>query len=472
MANVVAQNTAEKKKSLIDKTDIDNDLSITPVHVLGHLNPDTDSIASAIGYAWLLRERDGKNAIAARPGAIAAQTSWLLDLIGLEAPKFLTDASPRFERIARCLPPVAPDRPLREAWSASVKNSIGVPIVQSDNTPVGIVTGDSVFNFISQQIEHLVDLESVSVARLLSAPSRDAMDRDVPKFSVSMRVRDGRRKATRTERNDFLVVNEDGTYFGVCRSPDILNPPRMQLVLVDHNETTQSIRAIEEADIVEVIDHHRLGSQITKTPIPFTIDTVGSTSTLVSERIISAGLEPPRPVAAVLLAGILSDTLIHSSPTTTPRDQKASEMLSEMVFGSDWIPYGNYREFGEALLSVGSGLSALSIEDIVSADLKEYSAGGIKFGIAQVEVGSLVELGSRLEEIKQELDNQCKIRGFDFVVLMVTDIVRAVSKLVCAGQTEVLNDLPYTRAIDGTLEATRIVSRKKQLLPAILGLVE
>ena len=119
------------------------------------------------------------------------------------------------------------------------------------------------------------------------------MDSEVPRFPLSMRVSDARRKVLNEERNDFIVTRDDGTYFGVCRSPDILTPPKMQLILVDHNEASQSIRALEEAELVEVIDHHRVGAQSTKIPIPFYIDCVGSTSTLISERIIASGLMPP-----------------------------------------------------------------------------------------------------------------------------------------------------------------------------------
>ncbi|MBI4316824.1 MAG: inorganic diphosphatase, partial [Chloroflexi bacterium] len=120
--------------------------TLSPVHVIGHLNPDTDAIASAIGYAWLLRERDGLNAIAARAGAVTPQTAWVLKTAGLEAPHFLADASPRFERIARTLPPVLPDRPLREAWAVASASHSGAPIVDADGAPLGMVTGNSVFH--------------------------------------------------------------------------------------------------------------------------------------------------------------------------------------------------------------------------------------------------------------------------------------------------------------------------------------
>lgn len=447
-------------------------LMLAPVYVIGHLNPDTDAIASAMGYAWLLRERDGQNAIAARAGAVNPQTAWVLKTVGLEAPPYLADASPRFERIARTLPPILPDRPLREAWAVAATGHSAAPIIEANGKPVGLVTGNSVFGFFSRQLEEKLDLDNVSVARVLSVPCREATDVDVPRFPMSMRVADGRSRVVRDERDDFLVVHEDGTYFGICRSPDVLSPPRMQIVLVDHNETSQAIGALSEADLVEVLDHHRLGNPPTKTPIPFTVDPVGSTSTLVSERIAAAGLTPPASMAGLLLAGLMSDTLILRSPTTTKRDHAAADRLAGWSLGGTGLAYATFRAYGEAVLAAGAGLAVRDIDSIVNSDLKIYEGGGVQFGVAQVEVAALHEVGDRLEEIHAGLEGLCRSRGLKLAVLMVTDVVRGASRLVLAGQSERLSDLPYTRLPDGTLDAPDLVSRKKQLLPAILGLLE
>jgi manganese-dependent inorganic pyrophosphatase len=453
---------------------------ITPVYVIGHLNPDTDAIASAMGYAWLLRERDGRNALAARAGAVNPQTAWALKTVGLEPPPYLSDASPRFERIARTLPPILPNRPLREAWSAVSATHSAAPIVAADGLPLGLVTGNTVFQFFSRQMEERLDLEHVSMARLLSVFCQEAMDRDVPRFPASMRVRDGRSRVMREERDDFFVTHDDGTYLGTCRSPDVLNPPRMQIILVDHNEASQALGALEEADLIEVVDHHRLGNAPTKAPIPFIVDPVGSTSTLISERIAAAGLQAPVSIAGLLLAGLLSDTLILKSPTTTQRDRQAADQLAEwaQLGRSDALPEGNtipfsdYAAFGEALLAAGAGLAVRDIEEILSSDLKIYEGGGVRFGIAQVEVATLHELEPRLPEITAGLAALGQANGLEFAVLMVTNVVRGHSRLVLAGRREHLNDLPYDLLPDGTLDAPDVVSRKKQLLPSILGLLE
>ena len=445
--------------------------AITPVYIIGHLNPDTDAIAAAMAYAWLLRERDGLNAIAARAGNLNPQTTWVLKTAGLEPPRLIADASPRFERIARALPPILPDRPLREAWSVAATGRSAAPVVRADGKPLGLVTGDSVFRFLSRQMDERLDLEDVSVSRILSVPCQQAMDAGGPCFPLSMRVREGRARIVRDERDDFIVTRDDGTYFGVARSPDVLNPPRMRIILVDHNEPAQALGALDEADLVEVLDHHRLGNQPTKIPIPFTVDPVGSTSTLVSERMAAAGLRPGPALAGLMLAGLLSDTLILKSPTTTERDRQAAGRLGEWALGQAGLPFESYQAYGEAVLTAGAGFAVRDVESLLNSDLKVYDAGAIKFGIAQTEVASLHELENRLPEIQPALAKLCDSKGLTLAVLMVTDVVRGSSRLVLAGQQSALYDLPYTRLPDGTLDAPDVVSRKKQLLPAVLGLL-
>lgn len=448
------------------------DSRLSPIYVIGHVNPDTDAIAAAMGYAWLLRERDGVNAVAARAGAPNRQTAWVLQTVGLEPPLLITDASPRFERIARPLPPILPTRPLREAWEVAAASRAAAPIVSAEGQPLGLVTSLSVFRFLSSKMGEWLDLENVSVARLLAVPAQEAMTTEVPRFMASMRLRDARPRVLREELDDFFITHEDGSYKGICRSPEILNPPRLQLVLVDHNEPGQAVTALDEADVLEVLDHHRLGNLPTRAPIPFSVETVGSTSTLVTERIMQAGLKPPVGLAGLLLAGLLSDTLILRSPTTTDRDKRAADRLSVWCLGSapQALPFESFSAYGEAILSAGAGLAVRSIESILGADLKVYEEAGHKFSVAQVEVANLMELNERLPEITAGMNDLCHTRGFQFAVLMVTDVVRGTSRLVVGGDTDLLTELPYRTLPDGTLDAPGIVSRKKQLLPALLSL--
>ncbi len=443
------------------------------VYVVGHVNPDTDSIAAAVGYAWLLRERDGTNAIAARAGSLNPQTTWALERLGLKPPKLLTDASPRFAAVSRRLDTVTPDQPLRDAWAIANRTGGVAPVVNEDGTPYGLITGLSLFDFLGRLVGPKPEGGSQRICDFLARPSAEACDTSVSHFRAETHIRDALNRILREEHNFFIVVDDKGRYQGVCRQRDLLNPPRLKVVLVDHNEPAQAIGALEEAELLEVLDHHRLGNPYTKAPIRFTVDVVGSTSTLVSERIAEAGLSAPPEIAGLLLAGLLSDTLILTSPTTTERDRQAAERLARWAFLMGAPLEGEtIQSFGEALLSAGAGLASRDPDDVVSTDLKEYTAGGLRFGIAQAEVTSLVQLDEHLEEIQAALERLREHRGWDFAILMVTDVVRGSSRLVFSNPPEVLNDLPYPRLADGTRLAEGVVSRKKQLLPVVLGLLE
>lgn len=442
-------------------------------YVVGHVNPDTDAIASAMGYAWLLSAEDGSDVRAARAGSMNEQTAWALDRLGLEAPEFLSDASPRFEAIARRLDTVRPDQPLGEAWAIANRTGFAAPVVDREGKPVGIITAFSLFRLMSQLVGKDIDRPGKPLNEIFSLPSESAADKGVPKFQAAWRIRDLLTRILREERNEFWVVDDDGNYLGVCRQRDLLDPPRLRIILVDHNEAEQSIGALDEAELLEVLDHHRLDNPATRTPIRFTVEPVGSTSTLVTERIQEAGMSAPPELAGMLLAGLLSDTLILSSPTTTERDESAAETLGRWAFvGGAPLENETVESFGRQLLQAGAGLATRDPDAVVTGDLKIYDETGAKFGIAQVEVTDMMELTDHLDELRTALERLREKRGLDFTMLMVTDVVGGSSRLVLQSAPPALDELPYQHLSDGTLEAKGVVSRKKQLLPVILALVE
>ena len=446
---------------------------MTRTYIIGHVNPDTDSIASAMGYAWLLRERDGGDFVAARAGPTNPQTTWVLRQLGLEAPLLLNDASPRFESVTRRLDTTHPDRPLREAWAIANRTWGVAPVVNDDGSPFGLVTGTSLFAFLGQLVGTHSHRQEISLAEILERPCLEASNQDVPRFPVGSRIRDAINRILRQEGDDFLVVDDHGLYLGVCRQRDALNPPRMRLILVDHNEARQALGALDEAELVEILDHHRLGNPSTHTPIKFSVDIVGSTSTLVAERIEEAGLSAPPTLAGMLPAGLLSDTLILTSPTTTERDKRAAERLGRWAFVKSGPLSGqSIQSFGSMVLNAGAGLEARDAGEIVSTDLKIYEGGGLRFAIAQAEVNSLVQLEEHQEPLTQALKALREQQSLDFAMLMVTDVVRGSSRLLLVNEPSLLADLPYPVQPDGTRLAEGVVSRKKQLLPVVLGLLE
>jgi len=446
---------------------------MNPIYVIGHVNPDTDSIAAAVGYAWLLRERDGSEVVPARAGPVNPQTSWVLKRLEMEAPQLLNDASPRFESVTRRLDTTQPDRPLQEAWAIANRTWGVAPVVNEDGTPYGMVTGTSIFAFLSQLFGPHPRRQEMRIAEILEQPCRDACQTDIPRFQLNSRIRDSLNRILRQEGDDFWVVNDEGLYVGVCRQRDLLKPPRLRLILVDHNEARQSLNALNEAELIEILDHHRLGNPSTHIPIRFSVDVVGSTSTLVSERIEEAGLSAPPQLAGLLLAGLLSDTLLLTSPTTTPRDHRAAERLSRWSFVRGSPLFGEtITSYGEQLLRAGMGLATHDPEEIVSTDMKMYEAGGFRFAIAQVEVTDMLQLRDHQAELENALKSLRDRRGLDFAMLMVSDVVEGSSWLLLTDELAELSDLPYPRQPDGTLRADGVVSRKKQLLPVVLGLLE
>jgi len=445
----------------------------SPIYVIGHVNPDTDSIASALGYAWLLRERDGQNTLAARAGPVNPQTGWALKYLGLDSPILLTDASPKFESVARRYDTTTPDQPLREAWAIATRTGGVAPILNEDGTPFGLLTGRSIFEFLSRMLGPHPQRKEMTIQALMDTPCRQASDGMVSHFQASSRIRDSLHRILREERDEFWVLDENGRYVGICRQRDLLNPPRIRVILVDHNEAHQALGSLEEAELLEILDHHRLGNPSTHIPIKFTVDVVGSTSTLVSERIEEAGLSAPPGIASMLLAGLLSDTLILTSPTSTERDHFAAERLARWAFAAGSPLYGEtIRSYGEKILAAAAGLDSRSPRDVVRGDMKEYVSGGFKFVISQVEVSDLMQIHDHLVDLKQALCELRDSKGLDFTMLMITDVVNGSSRLLLCDQPPILEDLPYPPLQDSTLDAAGVVSRKKQLLPVVLGLLE
>ena len=442
-------------------------------YIIGHVNPDTDSIAAAMGYAWLLKERDAVDTVAARAGAINPQTTWVLKRLELDPPILLTDASPRFEAVSQRLDTIAPNSILRDAWVIANRTGGVAPVVSDDGMPVGLITGFSLFQYLSRLVGPYPERKEMQISDLLNQNCLEACDIKVPSFQSNMRIRDVIHRILREEYNEFLVIDEKGHYLGVTRQRDVLNPPRIKVILVDHNEPGQALGSLEEAELIEILDHHRLGNQSTHIPIRFTVDIVGSTSTLISERVEDAGLSAPPTTAGVLLAGLLSDTLILTSPTTTPRDRIAAERLGRWAFKPPSPLAGETIDsYGKAIIQAGAGLESREAIDIVTSDLKLYQAGGFNFAIAQAEVTNQVQLAENFERVKTALNMLREQRGLDFAMLMVTDVVRNSSRLVLVNPPPVLDDLPYPHLQDGSLQADDVVSRKKQLLPVVLGLLE
>ncbi|MCS6871650.1 MAG: DHH family phosphoesterase [Anaerolineae bacterium] len=435
--------------------------------VIGHRNPDMDAIASAIGYAWLLSALHSTPYVAARTGEVNAQTAFALARFGVEPPLLVPDVYGRVGDLIERLEALRRGETLLAAIQRIAATRHPVPIVDADSKPLGLLSGEALFASLAAALSSTSVLE---LARSLDQKVESVLDTNSITLRANERIRDVLGQVLRATQDEFLVVDEQNTYIGLVRKSALLAPPRRKVVIVDHNEPQQSVPGIEDAELLEVLDHHRLGNMPTAMPIRFRVEPVGSCSTLVAETAFEHELSLPEPMAGLLLCGILSDTLVLRSPTTTPRDERAALRLAEMARLVDGQDRREVIEvLGRDLLAAGAGLGERRAEDVIKADLKFYETNGLSAGIAQVEVTSFSELTPRLADLTGALQTLLETNKLAIAMLLVTDVVRGNSRLVVVGQERLIAALPYPRLDDGTLDARGVVSRKKQLLPTVLA---
>jgi manganese-dependent inorganic pyrophosphatase len=259
-----------------------------------------------------------------------------------------------------------------------------------------------------------------------------------------------------------IAVDGDRVPVGILTRTDLLNPEPRRVLLVDHAERGQSVPGVEHAQVVEILDHHNVGNIETRIPIPATFDPVGSTATLIMERYKANGLKPEEPSAKMLLAAILSDTVIFNSPTTTDRDREVARYLEEML-GLD------AREFGMEMFEASSDVSDLSAEEIIGRDQKEYALGDAgAMSISQIEtVGA--GLLERKSEMLDALERLRQRNGYLFAALMVTDIVEGGTDLLCVGDCDPVERVFDKQASDNVINLPGVMSRKKQVAPKLLA---
>lgn len=447
--------------------------SAETILVIGHRNPDMDAIASAIGYAWLLQHIGSEKYTAGRTGQVNAQTAFALEHFKVPSPALVTDVRTRVDDLVENMPSLNREQTLLEACQSIARTRRPAPLLDENRKPIGMITGSGLF---ATMADALSSTSVLALAKEFDRPAESAVDTSSIILQGEEYIRDVMSQVLRSDHDEFLVVDEDGHYMGLCRKSILLSPPRRKIVLVDHNELEQAVPGLEEGEVVEVLDHHRLSSLPTAVPIRFHIEPVGSCSTLVAERCIEEDAKFPEGIAGLLLSGILSDTLIFRSPTATERDRQAAMKLAVMAKlagpkDNEEKVLASISEFGQLLLAAGAGLGMRPVEEIVNTDIKYYESNGSRVGIAQVEVANLSELSPRLDAVRVALEDMVKTQKLTLALLMVTDVVLGNSRLVAAGQGRVIATLPYPRLDDDTLDAPGIMSRKKQLLPTVLAVL-
>lgn len=260
---------------------------------------------------------------------------------------------------------------------------------------------------------------------------------------------------------EALVVDEEGRLIGLLTRTNLARRSQRKVVLLDHNELSQSAPGVEEAAVVEIVDHHRVGDVQTASPILFLNLPVGSTATIVAERYRELGVTPPTGMAGILLSAVLSDTVLLKSPTTTETDQEVATRLA-------WQIGVDATEFGLEMFRARSARTAFSAADAVSADLKEYRVGELLIGVAQVETVDAAEYIDRADALREALESLLTSRGLDLAMLLVTDVVREGSEVFAVGKTRVAERALGIDLSQGSAWMNGVLSRKKQVAGRLL----
>lgn len=424
-------------------------------YVCGHRNPDTDSIMSAYALADLRRRTGMADVEAICAGRLPEKAKWVFEHFGVPPVRAKRDVYVRVHHlIDHNVPMIGADLSLVDALrklEASGESSL--PVRARDGSFLGMLSPAKLLNLF------------LSRGDLTIPVSRAPLHHCSQVLNESDPVHDIRLAAVKNSHNHFPVVDENGKLLGTVLKRAFAEEPPFRMILVDHNETEQGIPGLEEVPVIEVVDHHRIAFTTTKEPIRYTADVVGSTCTLVARMFRAAGERPTRETAGILIAGIVSDTLLFQSPTTTDADRSLCTWLEKLCGET---ADGLY----EQMLAIASPLTSMSADQAIASDAKTYNEGGHKFILAQIEETHIAFFHKHQEELTAAIDRVIGTNGLDFFALMVTDPVRGNSELLYRGNESVRRALPYRKGEHGTLLMPGVLSRKKQLLPEVLSAIQ
>ena len=534
-----------------------------PVYVIGHRNPDTDSICSAIGYAHL-KQAMGVNAVPARCGKVNNETKYALEYFKVEQPLLLTDLYPRVKDVAlECKTVVRQHDTLRHLGEVMRKSELqSVPVTDSNGELVGIVTVSDLAKryFLELGLQSLVDMrvryrdiiqateakvlvsgdenefiegniiisagsafstvsvlnkkdivlvgdrspetllqflecgisclivtmnsriapevledaqrrkvfvlltpyDTYTVGRLLNqcVPIRRIMHANPVCFRPMDLLSDIKGVMDEHRYRSYPVV-ENNKLVGLVSADEIMLPEREKVILVDHNERGQAIEGIEDAKIMEIIDHHRLGGVQTSEPIYIHQEPVGCTCTIVANMHWHQDVDIPPSIAGLLLSAIISDTVLFKSPTCTPYDKKTAEKLANIA-GVD------LKEYGLAMLRAGAGIGDKTPAEIAKNDLKEFKIGDYRIIVSQISVMDPKEILNIENQLIAFMKDECEREGFDMHLLMATDILEEATYLLYAGSPKTLIGEAFKKDASGThVYLPGVMSRKKQIIPPL-----
>jgi manganese-dependent inorganic pyrophosphatase len=541
--------------------------------VIGHRNPDMDSICSAIAYAELKRKLGMTDVVAARAGNTNERIDFVLHKFGVAAPQFVSDLTPTVADVMETkIVSVANDATISQALtSIGEKRLRGLPVVDSEGRFLGLLSGWKISHYLFPPREETANSRVIlaSVANILHAldghvlaGSADAtlrdlvimvaamspetfssrlkgregdqvvvfvgdredvqlvaiqnrvlaivvtggmgvsvrvraaakeagvclissrfdtatsvmsargavrveqmIDQDFTPFHPETRLRAARQTAANAPDFVFPIVDADNQLVGILSKSDFLRPVPRQIILVDHNELSQAVRGANENSIIEVLDHHRLASFSTDSPILFWNNPLGSTSTIVALCYRQYGISIDPPIAGLLMAGLISDTLNLTSPTATEVDARVLQELSQIAGVTP-------AKLSEEIFAVGSPLLTLEPQEAILADCKDYDEGGFRFSVAQVEELSFAAFEEKKEGLFEALQEYHQKQRTYFSAFLVTDVNTQNSRMLMVAPPEFLDVIHYPSLAPNLFELNNVVSRKKQLVPYLLDCLQ
>jgi len=539
------------------------------VVVIGHRNPDTDSICSAIAYAELKNRTSTLVCEPRRAGKMNQETEFVLKKFGVTPPRMCTDVNPKIRDVDyREMPGIPGSTSLRRAWKIMRDQQIDtLSITSADNELEGIITvkdlatanmdvfdtavlaksrtsykniletlngtmvvgnadavcttghikigtatpemlessvekGDIVILSnryesqlcaiekeaslliicngakVGRTIQRIADETGVAImttpvdtyaaGKLISqcAPISYYMTRDdILKFTLVTPVADVLRVMAKVRHRYFPILDEEGKYCGMVSRRNVIALRKRRIILVDHNEATQAVEGFDQAEILEIIDHHRIGSLETSGPVYFRNQPVGCTATIITQMYDENGVDIPPQIAGLLLAAILSDTLAFRSPTCTPVDENAAKRLAKIA-GVD------IEEFSTEMFEAGEKLDGKTPEEVFLQDFKVFMCGDIRFGVAQGSYMTRKNLQAAQALLQPYLEEARNKQNVEDLYMLLTDVPKEESVVICTGRyaAEVLsNGFESQPAADGSWTLPGVVSRKKQFIPAMMS---
>lgn len=536
------------------------------VYVVGHKNPDTDSICSAIAYANLKRKVTKDEYIAKRAGLLNEETQYVLDRFGVEPPKLLSNVFLQVKDVdVNRTPGIRGNTSIKEAWAMmKERNAYTIAVTDGQKLEGIITTGDIATSYMDEYDSHILanaktqyqnivntlngevvtgnphayfvrgkvvvaasspdmmedfiekdDLvilgnryevqlcavelnascivvcqgaqvtrtikklaeerdivvittphDTFTAARLInqSIPVKHFMMKDgLTVFQTTDYVEEIKQTMAKKRMRDFPVLDKKGNFYGLISSRRLMDASKKRVILVDHNEKTQAVDGIEEAEVLEIIDHHRLGGLETLGPVYFRNQPVGCTATIVYDMYKENRVVPDKTTASLLCSAILSDTLLFRSPTSTWLDERAARELAE-------IAQLNMEELAQNMFQAGSNLKSKTAEEICFQDFKQFTVNDVRFGVGQINSMNGEELLEIKEKLGPYLEYAALRQKLDMVFFMLTNIVEESTELLCYGKgarEQVIEafDLP---ADTGEIHLHGVVSRKKQLIPTFV----